>query len=359
MKNPLNNEVKGWLESYCSDVRMMDNGVYFSLNDVRMNLSIDPFTRSCRIMAEVFDYDKYVAEEGPRTGCELANVMNRNMYPYSFIFDECDNIISARKDFPVSISSDLDFIIKVEVHRMFYLSRQIVKVYTIAKCVDLPDDENYMQFLLSVVNKWVAGDLLNITILYLHGFASSGNSMTAKEIQACLPNCKVVSPDLPINPADALRIIRQLNGIDMVVGNSLGGLLALFSYARNKILINPALHVSEMIEQRLGESDSVSIPYLNTRADGVSEFVLTKGLSLSYRKMEENVFNQSQLRYDKLLGIFGTADDVMDCKEDYLGYALDIRFFKGGLRLTKEEIEEVVVPSILQMVINEKMKSIL
>ena len=57
-----------------------------------------------------------------------------------------------------------------------------------------------------------------------------------------------------------------------------------------------------------------------------------------------------------VLGIFGTDDDVVNCKDEFLTHSLNIRYFKGGYRLTKEAVEEVVIPSILQVIINERMK---
>lgn len=49
-------------------------------------------------------------------------------------------------------------------------------------------------------------------------------------------------------------------------------------------------------------------------------------------------------------------DDVVDCKEEYLEHFDSIRYFKGGHRLDKSAVEEVIVPAILQMIINEKLR---
>lgn len=361
MTGLLEDTIVVWLKSYCRDIKIIDRNIYFTFSDIHMHMIVDIFSNSARIVSEVFDCakDEEGKEECFYSGFELANVMNQNMYPYSFSYDELDGIIHAHKTFTTSLTSGLEFVLKVEIYRMFYLCQQVEKVYYMNRVSDLPDDENWMQFLLSVVDKWVAADLLEINILYLHGFASSGNSGTAKEIQACLPHCKVISPDLPINPREALDVIRNVksaNRIDIVIGTSMGALLTLFTNCRNIIVVNPSFHVSQMMKRRLGEAEAVTIPFFKKRENSETEFVLTRSIANSYSNLESNAFMQSQLEADNILGIFGTDDDVVDCKDEFLTHSLNIRYFKGGHRLNKEAVEEVVVPSILQMIINNKLK---
>lgn len=361
-KTPLLTRLAQSIREYCSDIKQIDNELWFTFNSVRMHLSADVFTMHAVLVAEVFDFNNHENEESSEelyAGCDLANTMNRNMYPYTFVWEEIDRTIEARKNFIICLWRGLDFLIKVEIYRMYYLCQQVEKVYYMSQVSDFPDDESWMQFLLSVVDKWVAADLLDINILYFHGFASSGNSGTAREIQECLPNCKVISPDLPINPAAALDVIRNIksnNCIDLVIGTSMGGLFALFCIGRKTIVVNPSFHVSQMMKRRLDGEDSVMIPFFKKRENDETEFELTQSIANSYFNLESNVFLQRQLDMANVLGIFGTDDDVVDCKDEFLTHSLNIRYFKGGHRLTKEAVEEVVIPSILQMIINEKLK---
>ena len=361
-KTPLLSRLAQSIREYCTDIKQIDNELWFTFNSVRMHLSADAFTMNATIVAEVFDFNNHENEEpseGFYVGSDLANTMNRNMHPYTFVWEEIDRTIEARKKFPICLWDGLDFLIKVEIYRMYYLCQQVEKVYYMSQVSDFPDDENWMQFLLSFVDKWVAAGLLDINILYLHGFASSGNSGTAREIQECLPHCKVISPDLPINPAEAFDIIRNIesnNQIDLVMGTSMGGLLTLFSHGRKIIVVNPSFHVSQMMKRRLDGADSVTIPFYKKRENGETEFELTQSIANSYFNLESNVFLQRQLDMANVLGIFGTDDDVVDCKDEFLTHSLNIRYFKGGHRLTKEAVEEVVIPSILQMIINDKLK---
>lgn len=351
--------ITAWLERYCTDIEIINDDITFSFSDIRMWLKVDSFTHSAKLSAEVFDYGAHDDDEPCiYSGVELANVMTENMYPYAFVWDELNRTITARKTFGINNKFHLEFLLKVEIVRMFYLCQQAEKVFFVARNTDFPDDENWMQFLLSVIDKWVAGDVLNLNILYLHGFASSGNSGTAKEIQECLPKCKVISPDLPIHPSEALALIHKIideQGIDLVIGTSMGGYFAAQISDTMKILVNPSFHVSRMMKNRLGDNYEITIPYFKPREDGATEFVLNKEIANCYFALERNIdkaASSSNCCKMETLGVFGTDDDVVDCREEYLSMYENIRYFKGGHRLNKEAVEEVIVPSILQMVIN-------
>lgn len=354
--------ITAWLESYCSDIKVIDNEICFSFNDVRMWLSVDTFTHSANLLAKVFDYGAHDDDDESciYLGDELANVMTANMYPYAFIGDDINRTITARKILDFSKKSPFEFLLKVEIYRMYYLSQQAEKVFFICKNTDFPDDENWMQFLLKVVDLWVAGDLLDLKILYLHGFASSGNSGTAKEIQECLSKCQIISPDLPIHPSEALALINKIideQNIDLVIGTSMGGYFAAQMSVSMKILVNPSFHVSRMMKNRLGDNYEMVIPYFKVREDGTTEFVLDKAIANWYFALERNIekcADFSNRCNRQTLGVFGTDDNVVDCREEYLSMYDDIRFFKGGHRLNKEAVQEVIVPSILQMVINDR-----
>lgn len=354
--------ITAWLESYCTDLQVIDNEITISFRGVRMSLIFDSFTHSVNLSAEVLDYGAHDEDDESciYSGVELANVMTANMSPYSFVWDDLNRAIVARKIFGIINRYHFEFLLKVEIARMYYLCQQTEKVFFVGKNTDFPDDENWMQFLLSVIDKWVAGDMLNINILYLHGFASSGNSGTAKEIQECLPACRIISPDLPIYPAEALALIHKIideQEIDLVIGTSMGGYFAAQISDTMKILVNPSFHVSRMMKNRLGDKYEVTISYFKAREDGATEFVLTKDIANRYFAMERNIEKRavfSNRRKMQTLGVFGTDDDVVNCRDEYLSMYDNIRYFKGGHRLNKEAVEEVIVPSILQMVINDK-----
>lgn len=85
------------------------------------------------------------------------------------------------------------------------------------------------------------------TILYIHGLSSSGASGAARHLQALLPDIRVIAPDLPIAPDEALAMLRDLVATerpDIVIGTSMGGMFAQQLYDCRKILVNPAFHVA-------------------------------------------------------------------------------------------------------------------
>ena len=75
------------------------------------------------------------------------------------------------------------------------------------------------------------------TVLYCHGFASSGQSGTVARLREVMPQAKVIAPDLPIHPAEAIALLRdicQQEHPDLIIGTSMGGMYAeqLYGYDR-------------------------------------------------------------------------------------------------------------------------------
>ena len=48
------------------------------------------------------------------------------------------------------------------------------------------------------------------TVLYCHGFASSGQSGTVTRLREVMPQAKVVAPDLPIHPQEAIALLKEV-----------------------------------------------------------------------------------------------------------------------------------------------------
>jgi len=81
-------------------------------------------------------------------------------------------------------------------------------------------------------------------ILYIHGFASCGNSNKTKLLRENFD--KVLCPDVPVDPDEAIAFLQKLvvaNDVSLIIGSSLGGYYA--SYLAEKfqiktILLNPS-----------------------------------------------------------------------------------------------------------------------
>ena len=67
-------------------------------------------------------------------------------------------------------------------------------------------------------------------ILFLHGFYASGSCVPALALkEAFKERATVLTPDLPLHPADAIRLIREIcdrEKPDILVGNSCGSFYA-------------------------------------------------------------------------------------------------------------------------------------
>ena len=83
-------------------------------------------------------------------------------------------------------------------------------------------------------------------ILYLHGFASCGDSNKTKLLKQFFGDDEVLAPDLPVNPTEAISLARKLiidKDIDLIIGSSLGGFYANYlseTMGVKAVLINPS-----------------------------------------------------------------------------------------------------------------------
>ena len=83
-------------------------------------------------------------------------------------------------------------------------------------------------------------------ILYLHGFASCGNSNKTAVLKEYFGEKEVLSPDLPIDPVEAVRFIKKYiieHDIDLLIGSSMGGFYASYFaelLEMRAVLINPS-----------------------------------------------------------------------------------------------------------------------
>lgn len=153
-------------------------------------------------------------------------------------------------------------------------------------------------------------------ILFIHGLASSGAYKMASTLRILIKGSEVISPDVPIEPDEALDLLEGIcrdEDPDLVVGLSLGGFWAQKLRERRKILINPDFHISALLESMIGE-----VKYLSPRADGAEYFSITQGICDGYRKLEEGQFKDVGPEEAALTtGIFADRDEVVDCRPEF------------------------------------------
>jgi predicted esterase YcpF (UPF0227 family) len=97
-------------------------------------------------------------------------------------------------------------------------------------------------------------------ILYLHGFASCGDSTKTRLLKDYFGDANICAPDLPVPPDDAIAFIDVLikeKAIDLLIGSSLGGYYAAYfceKYGIKTVLINPSTEPYITLEPYIGEN---------------------------------------------------------------------------------------------------------
>jgi hypothetical protein len=161
-------------------------------------------------------------------------------------------------------------------------------------------------------------------ILFLHGFASSGNATKAKVLKKyCSDNFKkknytFLSPDLPIEPDKAIKLISDiLKSADedtTILGSSLGGYYAMWAGTKfnvNIVLINPAVEPYEGLKERIG---------LNTNYQTGEEFEFKEDYVKQLKDLAAENDN-SKLPKEKIVLMLAEDDDLLDYKRtlEYFG----------------------------------------
>ena len=113
------------------------------------------------------------------------------------------------------------------------------------------------------------------TLIYLHGFLSSGGSAKANQLAVYLaaerPDIHYLRPTLPDTPREAWAAVcdcikaRLAHGPVALIGSSLGGFWATCAaeqFSLSAVVVNPAVHPQLLLEHFLGEQTN---PYTGQR----------------------------------------------------------------------------------------------
>lgn len=188
-----------------------------------------------------------------------------------------------------------------------------------------------------------------MNIIYLHGLSSSGNSNTANQLRKLFHNDNVITPDIPVRPSEALEMLRQLvkdktNKDTVIIGTSMGAMYAQQITGFNRILVNPAFHVSELLRENEGKF----LPFFSQRQNGETEFLVTPELIAEFEEMESHQFDERDDE-DEVIALFGRNDDVCNCIDECENVAKYYHIFEGGHRMTEDVIQNVLQPIIKWM----------
>lgn len=194
-------------------------------------------------------------------------------------------------------------------------------------------------------------------ILYLHGFASSGSSGTVEILRkeflgtSAVDRVTVVAPDLPVDPSEAMPLIRALAEKEqpaLVIGTSLGACYAQQLRGFERICVNPCFGFSKKYDLlHVGK-----YKWLNKRRDDALEFHVYKETIAHFAEMEAHQFDGLD-EIDQIFchGLFGDEDPICftyreTFERHYPGMS---RVFHGGHRMNAELVHGVLIPFIHEL----------
>ena len=185
------------------------------------------------------------------------------------------------------------------------------------------------------------------TILYVHGFASSGQSGAVTRLRTVFPQARVVAPDLPVHPAEAMTLLHEVcqkEQPDLIIGTSMGGMYTEQIRGYDRICVNPALEIAETMK---AHGMTGTQQFQNPRLDGIQEFYVDKTMVKEYREVSEQRFigltDDDCLR---VYGLFGDEDNTVDTFGMFSEHYPQATHFHGEHRMNDRSFMHSVVPVI-------------
>ncbi len=189
-------------------------------------------------------------------------------------------------------------------------------------------------------------------MMYVHGFASSGSSGTVMNLRRSLPGWRVIAPDLPVDPFEALELLRTIvkeEQPEIVVGTSMGGMYTQQLWGVPRIVVNPSFEMSRsLLFGKMGRNK-----YMSKRKDGATEFRIDKAVVERFKEMEKHQFDGITEEEKRLVvGLFGDKDPIVHfypLMAELYGEER-CRWFSGEHRLNDKIVDKVLLPLIMEMV---------
>ena len=185
------------------------------------------------------------------------------------------------------------------------------------------------------------------TLLYCHGFGSSGQSGTVTRLRTVMPQAKVIAPDLPIDPHEAITLLHRIcneEHPDLIIGTSMGGMYAEQLRGFDRICINPALEIAETMK---AHGMTGTQQFQNPRLDGIQEFYVDKALVKAYRDVSEQRFvGLTDEDCQHVWGLFGDRDDLVDTFDMFCQHYSQATHFHGEHRMDDQSYMHSVMPVI-------------
>lgn len=185
------------------------------------------------------------------------------------------------------------------------------------------------------------------TLLYCHGFGSSGQSGTVTRLRTVLPQARVIAPDLPVEPHEAMALLRTICEQEkphLVIGTSMGGMYTEQLRGFDRICINPALEIAETMK---AHGMTGTQQFQNPRQDGQQEFYVDKTLVKAYKDVSEQRFaGLTPEDANRVYGLFGDRDDLVDTFDMFCEHYPHATHFHGEHRMDDKSYMHSVLPVI-------------
>ena len=183
-------------------------------------------------------------------------------------------------------------------------------------------------------------------VLYVHGFASSGQTGSVHTLRLLLPDAAVIAPDLPVEPEEAMALLCSVVASekpDLVIGTSMGGMYSEMLYGIDRIIVNPAFQLADTLLKNngLGRRE-----FHNKRADGETSFLVTKTLLEHFREVSSHCFAKAVEDRDRVFGLFGTRDNLVHTFDLFREHYPQAIHFDGEHHLN----DSVIVHSLLPVI---------
>ena len=184
-------------------------------------------------------------------------------------------------------------------------------------------------------------------VLYCHGFGSSGQSGTVERLRVVMPQAKVIAPDLPVHPEEAIALLHHIcetEHPDLIIGTSMGGMYAEQLRGFDRICVNPALEIAETMK---AHGMTGTQQFQNPRQDGVQEFYVDKAMIKEYRAVSELRFKGlDDADRQRVYGLFGDEDTMVDTFDMFREHYPHALHFHGEHRMNDKSFMHSVVPVI-------------
>lgn len=188
-------------------------------------------------------------------------------------------------------------------------------------------------------------------MMYVHGFGSSGSSGTVMALRHHLPHWQVIAPDLPVDPFEALELLRSIverEKPEIVVGTSMGGMYTQQLWGVPRVVVNPSFEMSRsLLFGKMGRNK-----YTSKRQDGATEFRIDKAVVERFKLMEKEQFaGINEQEKQLVIGLFGDKDPVVHFQPLMASlYGEErCRWFSGEHRLNDKIVKNTLLPLLQEL----------